>query len=135
MRVSPSECRHEPDGEPPKCAIHRSNCSNVEVSKGSIYPLAIAWSWLFAPYILWKIRNIHDVHHWRLQITICLIAKYAPKESRHQTPKQWSSNIKLTVSQPTRLTYVVCGPILFDSDVGGYQQILGPSPLVSKAQL
>ncbi|KAJ5312636.1 hypothetical protein PENANT_c007G06881 [Penicillium antarcticum] len=34
----------------------------------------LLWSWVFAPYILWKIRNIHDIHHWRLQITCCLIA-------------------------------------------------------------
>ncbi|KAJ5191048.1 uncharacterized protein N7498_010033 [Penicillium cinerascens] len=32
------------------------------------------WSWIFAPCILWKIRNIHDIHHWRLQITCCVIA-------------------------------------------------------------
>ncbi|KAJ6094195.1 hypothetical protein N7467_003040 [Penicillium canescens] len=32
------------------------------------------WSWIFAPYVLWKIRNIHDIHHWRLQITCCVIA-------------------------------------------------------------
>lgn len=86
--------------------------------------------------MLWKIRNIHDVHHWRLQITICLIAKYVSKESRPQKTRQYKaviampSNIKLTVSQPARLTYVVCSPILYHSNVGGYQQILGPSPLV-----
>ncbi|QQK44853.1 MAP kinase, conserved site [Penicillium digitatum] len=34
----------------------------------------LLWSWIFAPYVLWKIRNIHDIHHWRLQITCCLIA-------------------------------------------------------------
>ncbi|KAE8382443.1 hypothetical protein BDV26DRAFT_3799 [Aspergillus bertholletiae] len=32
------------------------------------------WSWIFAPCMLWKIRNIRDVHHWRLQITLCAIA-------------------------------------------------------------
>ncbi|KAE8153172.1 hypothetical protein BDV25DRAFT_149815 [Aspergillus avenaceus] len=32
------------------------------------------WSWIFAPCILWKIRNIREIHHWRLQITICIIA-------------------------------------------------------------
>ncbi|KGO40059.1 Regulator of G protein signaling superfamily [Penicillium expansum] len=34
----------------------------------------LLWSWVFAPYILWKIRKIHDIHHWGLQITCCLIA-------------------------------------------------------------
>ncbi|KAJ5087265.1 hypothetical protein N7456_010881 [Penicillium angulare] len=55
VRVSPSECRRGPEWVP------------------SIL-WQLTWSWLFAPYVLWKIRNIHDVHHWRLQITICLIA-------------------------------------------------------------
>ncbi|KAB8229038.1 uncharacterized protein BDW43DRAFT_315374 [Aspergillus alliaceus] len=32
------------------------------------------WSWIFAPYILWKIRHIQDIHHWRRQITCCVIA-------------------------------------------------------------
>ncbi|KNG86218.1 integral membrane protein [Aspergillus nomiae NRRL 13137] len=32
------------------------------------------WSWIFAPCILWKIRKIRDIHHWRLQITLCVIA-------------------------------------------------------------
>ncbi|KAJ5090941.1 hypothetical protein N7532_009625 [Penicillium argentinense] len=34
----------------------------------------LVWSWIFAPYVLWRIRNIHDIHHWRRQITCCLIA-------------------------------------------------------------
>ncbi|KAJ5181993.1 hypothetical protein N7449_012140 [Penicillium cf. viridicatum] len=34
----------------------------------------LLWSWVCAPYVLWRIRNIHDIHHWRLQITCCLIA-------------------------------------------------------------
>ncbi|KAI9931366.1 hypothetical protein MW887_009941 [Aspergillus wentii] len=34
----------------------------------------LCWSWIFAPWMLWKIRNIHDIHHWRLQITCCVIA-------------------------------------------------------------
>ncbi|KAJ5687599.1 hypothetical protein N7536_010218 [Penicillium majusculum] len=34
----------------------------------------LLWSWVFAPYVLWRIRNIHDIHHWRLQITCCVIA-------------------------------------------------------------
>ncbi|KAE8364082.1 hypothetical protein BDV27DRAFT_117909 [Aspergillus caelatus] len=32
------------------------------------------WSWIFAPCVLWKIRKIRDIHHWRLQITLCVIA-------------------------------------------------------------
>jgi hypothetical protein len=32
------------------------------------------WSWVFAPYILWKSRNIHDTQGWRVQTIGCAIA-------------------------------------------------------------
>lgn len=32
------------------------------------------WAWLYAPYILWKSRNIEDTHGWRLQTILCCIA-------------------------------------------------------------
>ncbi|OJD17253.1 hypothetical protein AJ78_02635 [Emergomyces pasteurianus Ep9510] len=32
------------------------------------------WSWIFAPYVLFKIRNIRDVHCWRLQTTLCIVS-------------------------------------------------------------
>ncbi|KAK5000292.1 hypothetical protein LTR66_000824 [Elasticomyces elasticus] len=32
------------------------------------------FSWFYGPYVLYKIRNISDIHYWRLQITICVIA-------------------------------------------------------------
>jgi hypothetical protein len=32
------------------------------------------WSWMYAPYILYKIYHIEDVHYWRLQTTLCIIA-------------------------------------------------------------
>ncbi|OJD27016.1 hypothetical protein ACJ73_01594 [Blastomyces percursus] len=32
------------------------------------------WSWIFAPYVLFKIRNIRDAHCWRLQTTLCIVA-------------------------------------------------------------
>lgn len=38
------------------------------------------WSWVFAPYILWKSRNIHDTHGWRTQTICCAIANL------HATP-------------------------------------------------
>ncbi|KAJ5204488.1 uncharacterized protein N7498_005367 [Penicillium cinerascens] len=38
------------------------------------------WSWIFAPYILWKSRNIHDTHGWRIQTIGCAIANL------HATP-------------------------------------------------
>lgn len=34
----------------------------------------LIWSWLFGPYILFKIRKIHDVHHWRLQVILSVIS-------------------------------------------------------------
>lgn len=32
------------------------------------------WAWIYAPYLLWKVRKIHDLHGWRLQTTISCIA-------------------------------------------------------------
>jgi hypothetical protein len=33
-----------------------------------------SWAWVYAPYLLWKVRKINDLHGWRLQTTICCIA-------------------------------------------------------------
>ena len=32
------------------------------------------WAWIYAPYLLWRIRKIDDVHGWRLQTLVCSIA-------------------------------------------------------------
>ncbi|KAL4788965.1 hypothetical protein BDV19DRAFT_43701 [Aspergillus venezuelensis] len=32
------------------------------------------WSWLVAPYVLWKSRNIHDTQGWRTQTIGCAVA-------------------------------------------------------------
>ncbi|KAF2200382.1 hypothetical protein GQ43DRAFT_432554 [Delitschia confertaspora ATCC 74209] len=32
------------------------------------------WSWIYAPYILWKSRRIHDVNGWRVQTICCCLA-------------------------------------------------------------
>lgn len=34
----------------------------------------MAWSWLYGPYILFKIRRIHDVHYWRLGVWLSVIS-------------------------------------------------------------
>ncbi|KAB2111617.1 hypothetical protein AG0111_0g1258 [Alternaria gaisen] len=51
----------------------RANCS-----KGWEWWLSIVWqlfwSWIYAPWILFKSRGIRDVHGWRLQTIICCIA-------------------------------------------------------------
>ena len=36
-----------------------------------------AWSWLYGPYLLFMVRNIHDVHYWRLQV-ICSVISGLP---------------------------------------------------------
>lgn len=33
------------------------------------------WSWIIAPYVLWKSRNIQDTQGWRVQTIGCAIAK------------------------------------------------------------
>jgi hypothetical protein len=32
------------------------------------------WAWFYGPYILYKIRNINDVHYWRIQTSLCVVA-------------------------------------------------------------
>lgn len=34
------------------------------------------WSWIYAPVLLWRVRNIHDVHGWRKQTIACIVAGY-----------------------------------------------------------
>ncbi|RMZ79954.1 hypothetical protein DV738_g3009, partial [Chaetothyriales sp. CBS 135597] len=34
----------------------------------------LAWTWLYAPYLLWKVRGINDVHGWRVQTLVCCLA-------------------------------------------------------------
>ncbi|KAK5196476.1 hypothetical protein LTR99_005264 [Exophiala xenobiotica] len=34
----------------------------------------IFWSWIYAPVLLWRVRNIHDVHGWRKQTVACIVA-------------------------------------------------------------
>ena len=29
---------------------------------------------MFGPYLLWKIRMIHDIYHWRLQTISAIVA-------------------------------------------------------------
>lgn len=31
------------------------------------------WSWIYAPYTLWKSRSVRDVHGWRLQTICCCL--------------------------------------------------------------
>lgn len=37
----------------------------------------IFWSWIYAPILLWRVRNIRDVHGWRSQTIACIVAGYA----------------------------------------------------------
>ncbi|TKA79384.1 hypothetical protein B0A55_02840 [Friedmanniomyces simplex] len=32
------------------------------------------WSWVYGPYVLYKIRGIHDAHHWRLQTALSIVS-------------------------------------------------------------
>lgn len=32
------------------------------------------WSWIYGPYTLFKVRHIHDIHHWRFQVVISVVA-------------------------------------------------------------
>ncbi|KAL9106783.1 MAG: hypothetical protein Q9227_008205 [Pyrenula ochraceoflavens] len=62
-----------------------------------------AWSWIYAPYLLWKIRDIQDVNGWRLETMLCSVAGligsplwltslYSPaftNINKYWTPPQW----------------------------------------------
>ncbi|KAK4248985.1 hypothetical protein C7999DRAFT_13076 [Corynascus novoguineensis] len=66
------------------------------------------WAWVFAPFILWKSRGIHDTHGWQRQTIACcvaglpaapmwLIALYVPgmaPVNQYFLPPQW---IALTI--------------------------------------
>ena len=32
------------------------------------------WNYIFGPVLLWKMRNIHEIYHWRLQTSLCIVA-------------------------------------------------------------
>ena len=34
------------------------------------------WNYVLGPYSLWKIRDVHDIYHWRLQTIITIVAGY-----------------------------------------------------------
>lgn len=37
-----------------------------------------SWNYIFGPYLLWNIRMIKDIYHWRLQTTLAIIAGFEP---------------------------------------------------------
>ncbi|KAL9136198.1 MAG: hypothetical protein Q9175_002587 [Cornicularia normoerica] len=40
-----------------------------------------AWNYIFGPYLLWNIRMIKDIYHWRLQTTLAIIAGFETLDS------------------------------------------------------
>lgn len=38
------------------------------------------WSWCYAPYLLWQVRDIHDVHGWRNQTVYCCFVGYVSEQ-------------------------------------------------------
>lgn len=39
------------------------------------------WNYFFGPYLLWKIRMIRDIYHWRLQTMLAVVAGYVSSKS------------------------------------------------------
>ena len=54
--------------------IRSESCSSTLRTPSIIWQFT--WAWIYAPYLLWKIRRIGDVHNWRLQTIICSLAGY-----------------------------------------------------------
>lgn len=57
------------------------------------------WSWLVAPIVLWKSRNIHDTHGWRTQTIGCAIA------GLHATP-MWLIGLYVPAMAPVNAVWV-----------------------------
>lgn len=57
------------------------------------------WSWLVAPIVLWKSRNIHDTHGWRLQTIGCAVA------GLHATP-MWLIGLYVPAMEPVNKVWV-----------------------------
>lgn len=34
------------------------------------------WNYFMGPFVLWEIRMVRDIYHWRLQTTLAVIAGY-----------------------------------------------------------
>ncbi|KAJ5297761.1 hypothetical protein PENANT_c012G02463 [Penicillium antarcticum] len=70
----------------------------------------LAWSWVVAPIVLWKSRNIHDTHGWRVQTIGCAIANL------HATP-MWLIGLYVPGMAPVNAVFVppqwICLSIIF----------------------
>ncbi|KAJ5951898.1 Regulator of G protein signaling superfamily [Penicillium vulpinum] len=57
------------------------------------------WSWIVAPIVLWKSRNIHDSHGWRVQTIGCAVS------SLHATP-MWLIALYVPAMAPVNAVFV-----------------------------
>ncbi|KAJ5213262.1 hypothetical protein N7449_000431 [Penicillium cf. viridicatum] len=68
------------------------------------------WSWIVAPVVLWKSRNIHDTHGWRVQTIGCAISNL------HATP-MWLIGLYVPAMAPVNKVFVppqwICVSIMF----------------------
>ncbi|CAG8251718.1 unnamed protein product [Penicillium nalgiovense] len=68
------------------------------------------WSWIVAPIVLWKSRNIHDTHGWRVQTIGCAVSNL------HATP-MWLVGLYVPAMAPVNKVWVppqwICLSIMF----------------------
>lgn len=76
------------------------------------------WAWVFAPYILWQSRHVHDTHGWRFQTMACCLAGYV-----HPRPSFIPTS--LTVKQPPRESDVAHRSLRSRNEAG--EQVLRPA--------
>lgn len=59
----------------------------IKCGKGWEWLLSIVWqffwAWIYAPYMLWKTRDVHDVHGWRIQTICCCAVGYVVPSAMH----------------------------------------------------
>jgi hypothetical protein len=54
--------------------VHPAHANSIDVRIPSALWQGF-WTWGFGPWLLFKIRGIHDIHRWRLQTTLVIIFK------------------------------------------------------------
>ena len=50
-----------------------SNCTDLSERAPSIV-WQFMWNFFFGPYLIWKIRMIHDIYQWRFQTILAIVA-------------------------------------------------------------
>ena len=76
-----------------------AGADTLTISRWPSIAWQIFWSWIYAPVLLWRVRDVNDVHGWRKQTVACVLAGYAFAVI--------ITRPSLTIDQIASVTYVV----------------------------